>query len=480
MMLTPSLIAACYPPTASSVGVPGDLASLIQTLGGNARVLGAYDVRSLSAGALATWPDARGAGFGPSFTGTAVVTSGALPVVQTIPASSHALATARDAKFDLSAAAGRSYVWIGYRDVGSAAGRTPFSVAGPMHTPAADLTSWDVTPPNGTGGASLDGLASGVMNATITETVTGSTDPVILPGGRIDHGPPPTSGPPRLLADGQPWVVALVRTPTQVAEWVYPSKYAPAAASPAASGAAALQVGGDATVSTFTASRTRAVLALTGVVSAADLAAIYLWAGTYHGTPTGTLLLTDGDSRTVFPDDAEWPWDVMQDPSVSGKVYGFINYAVGGRKAADIVSQYGTTLHVALAQAVGTFGQVIAVIWAGVNDTGTSSPQQAAADLLSVAASIRADGGKVILCTEVSSDRVGWDGPGGWKDTQNAILYATPSGYDGLADLRATAVGADNAYLDGTLFVDRVHPTAHGQTILAAVILASVRAVAHL
>lgn len=107
----------------------------------------------------------------------------------------------------------------------------------------------------------------------------------------------------------------------------------------------------------------------------------------------------------------------------------------------------------------------IAIVWAGVNDVGTQY-----ASLVTLCQFLRANGYRVIVCTEISS--FNFDAA---KNALNAQILAGHGSFaDGVARLDQTALGADGAYANATYFSDTVHPTAAGRAILYPVISAAI------
>jgi hypothetical protein len=116
----------------------------------------------------------------------------------------------------------------------------------------------------------------------------------------------------------------------------------------------------------------------------------------------------------------------------------------------------------------GTKQVNICVVEFGVNDiAGGESAATFVANLKTFCLARRAKGFKVVVCTIIS-----WGSINATRDAANALIRADPSFYDGLADIgnNATTMGADNAYLDTSIYQADNHPTILGNQNLEAVI----------
>lgn len=184
----------------------------------------------------------------------------------------------------------------------------------------------------------------------------------------------------------------------------------------------------------------------------------------------------DGDSITFGASVAllsDYPSQVMASFAADGKIMAWENYAVSGQTlfatAPSCESQFPTLI----AREASTIVKPnIYFILAGTNDaTALATAAQIYAHYQSLAATARAAGFKVIVCT--LTDRTDGAKPAGFdtlRATLNASILADTTSFDGVADFGGNAtMGANGASANTTYFTGGLHPTAAGDTILAGI-----------
>lgn len=212
-----------------------------------------------------------------------------------------------------------------------------------------------------------------------------------------------------------------------------------------------------------------------GALSNSDLAKLNVWSQLHHATTNdpGAYVVFDGDSRTlgipssVSDMSTNFPTVAMADARLAN--YGDCNFGQGGQTAQNMATRFSTVPHVVLTASVSA--KKIYVLFAGINDfAGARTAAQIYADLKTSWAAARADGAKVVACTEISAGTAGWDA--GAKETLNALIVSVPTLYDALADFGANAnVGADGQSSNATYFqAGAIHPTALGYSIMAGIV----------
>lgn len=218
--------------------------------------------------------------------------------------------------------------------------------------------------------------------------------------------------------------------------------------------------------------------AFTGALTSADLAKINVWSQAHHATTNdpGAFVLFDGDSRTlgipssVTDMSTNFPTVAMGDSRLL--TYGDWNLGQGGQTAANMATRFNTVPHVVLTASVSA--KKIYVLHAGINDfAGGQTAAQIYANLKLCWAAAKADGAKVVACTEVSAGTAGWDA--GAKNTLNGLITGTPGLYDALADFGANAtVGADGQAQTAAFQSDHVHPTSASYAIMGGLVATAV------
>jgi hypothetical protein len=147
--------------------------------------------------------------------------------------------------------------------------------------------------------------------------------------------------------------------------------------------------------------------------------------------------------------------------------YGYASYAVSGSTTAMMTARASTGVDTLIRD-----GKNILVVWAGVNDNQGDTAQSVYDRLKDYCLARRAAGwNKIILCTEIDSNKPNWTA----KYPQiNALIAADHSFVDGVIDLGAAPELQNNA--DLTYFADGTHLTASGNaivTVKAAPVIAS-------
>lgn len=187
-------------------------------------------------------------------------------------------------------------------------------------------------------------------------------------------------------------------------------------------------------------------------------------------------IVFDGDSRLDLSTASPAPEQTMQVAALKAKRYGFTRIAVSGQTWADMVADIGT-------QGAGLyrgFWKDIIVGWAGVNDAAAgASAATIWSRMQTWAATVRAQGYRVILCTEVDGQNTALNAVSYHSVTWPALNALIRAGWssvaDGLADLGAEANLQDAT--NTTYFqADKLHPTATGYGVVAGVIAAAAAA----
>jgi hypothetical protein len=173
------------------------------------------------------------------------------------------------------------------------------------------------------------------------------------------------------------------------------------------------------------------------------------------------LLLAGFDSRTAGfgLDSASQAWPTAM--SLTDSTFTRVNLGVIGQLAYDACVQFDVVFG---EQLPVTPGEVISILWGGVNDIQYSSQTaaQIAADLKCMVAKAKVRGSRIILATEISSTSGTNPAGDAKKDALDPLIRANAFswGVDNIADLATDPhLGADGASADATCFPDGLHPS---------------------
>lgn len=181
-----------------------------------------------------------------------------------------------------------------------------------------------------------------------------------------------------------------------------------------------------------------------------------------HTTP---LIIGGIDSRTAGLG-LNLPWIdnlVLTDPS-----YTTLNFGFPGATAFDHLAMFDALEGMQIAT---NTAPTIAIFWGGVNDFAAGmSSTTIANSLKGLVQKAKADGARVVLATEISSNS-GGNGDAS-KNALNTIIrsQAFSWGVDNIADLATIPqLGADGAYASTVYFADGLHPSDAGEAYITAV-----------
>jgi lysophospholipase L1-like esterase len=184
-----------------------------------------------------------------------------------------------------------------------------------------------------------------------------------------------------------------------------------------------------------------------------------------------TFILFEGDSIT-FGATAQTPYPAA---AVDGlDIYGWDNEAVSGSSLFHLNQRAAVDDAMVLDR-----GLSVLFVFIGTNDLyppSGLSPEDFLDDLKTYVAARRAAGwDKIIVATLLSNLFAGYNTK---RNAANVLIRADDTFYDALADFAADPVmGPDNAYSNATLFLDQIHPTTYGHTLLAPIARAAIESV---
>jgi lysophospholipase L1-like esterase len=189
-------------------------------------------------------------------------------------------------------------------------------------------------------------------------------------------------------------------------------------------------------------------------------------------TPLGSPMLhAIGDSMTSGQNVSS-PWPSLL--SLTGPSYTVKNWGISGLGLLEIVGSEPNRVALACRTQVGV--PSAAIVFMGSNDltAGTSTPEQAFADLAGEIQTLKQAGCTVFAATMISRGGASSDGTGNtvdsYKNSYDALILqrARAAGADGIVDFGANPLlGADGANANTTYFQAQTHPTQAGQQLLA-------------
>jgi lysophospholipase L1-like esterase len=198
---------------------------------------------------------------------------------------------------------------------------------------------------------------------------------------------------------------------------------------------------------------------------------------------TGGLLAVQGDSITASSTAGTLRngWIHQMIPSLATKPRIF-NFAGGGEQLVnDLVGGTSdmTTEELAVLSRYSS-GKRVVLVFKGTNDMGVANRTgaQVYADLQTYCGSIRANGGKVIVCTLLPRTSYGLSNTTEFAAFNTSVRTNWATFADGFVDFNQHPVmGAGGAPADSTLYLDGLHPTMYGNSLLASYSAAEVNRV---
>lgn len=188
----------------------------------------------------------------------------------------------------------------------------------------------------------------------------------------------------------------------------------------------------------------------------------------------GTVIVFDGDSRTIGSGGAGPYTSVTMTSLAPGRVLTGRNLGVSGQTVASMSGD-------AAAQIDGLlrlYEKGVCVIWGGYNDHATDAVSAATIEsrIWTYSDARRTAGWKMVVCSELPANNTGWQAVRDTLNTGIVANYATHA--DALVNLGADAtMGPWAARDDTSLYLDKTHPTDAGYAIIAALVATGIASV---
>lgn len=194
----------------------------------------------------------------------------------------------------------------------------------------------------------------------------------------------------------------------------------------------------------------------------------------FNCVTTGGLLAFQGDSITASSHSGTlrngWVHQILPSLATSPRVFNFagggeqlVNDLVGG--TSDMTSEELAVL------SRYSSGKRVVLVFKGTNDMGVGgrTGAQVYADLQTYCAAIRTAGGKVIVCTLLPRTSYGVSNSTEFANFNTSVRTNWASFADGFIDFNQHPVmGAGGAPADTSLYLDGLHPTQYGNSLLAS------------